>query len=331
MSNFSTIVCPVDFSEHSKVALQRAAAWARHFSARLIVVTVVEPLLVNAAAAAYDTDLVRSEVLPELRDFVDRVSLAGRTAIPPFEAMVLVGQPAAEIVALARREHAQLIVIATHGLNGYRRLLLGSTTEKVLRQTAVPVLLAPPPEQTPPNVDPWGVDVGRVLVPVDFKDGCVTEVRAAASLADAFGVPLLLVHVVAPRKGIERLRPQLETHNRIQIERADEQIQQLVYEVGAPVGIEAAVTVGSPAEEIAQIAVARGVGLIVMGLRRQEHMFGPRPGSIAYRVLGLAPARVLALPPGEAHAEWLQDTSVVETLVGHPRQRLLAVLRSDTC
>ena len=79
MSNSFTIVCPVDFSEHSKVALQRAAAWARHFSARLIVVTVVEPLLVNAAAAAYDTDLVRSEVLPELRDFVDRASLAGRT------------------------------------------------------------------------------------------------------------------------------------------------------------------------------------------------------------------------------------------------------------
>ena len=130
------------------MALQRAAAWARHFSARLIVVTVVEPLLVNAAAAAYDTDLVRSEVLPELRDFVDRASLAGRTAIPPFEAMVLVGEPAAEIVALARREHAQLIVIATHGLSGYRRLLLGSTTEKVLRQTAVPVLLTPPTELT---------------------------------------------------------------------------------------------------------------------------------------------------------------------------------------
>jgi len=140
-------------------------------------------------------------------------------------------------------------------------------------------------------------------------------VRAAASLAETFDVPLLLVHVVAPLNGIERLRPHLETHNHVQIERADQQIRQLASEVGTPVGIETVVTVGSPAEEIAQIAVARGVGLIVMGLRRQERMFGPRPGSIAYRVLGLAPARVLALPPGEAHAEWLTATSVVETLV----------------
>src|SRR5688572_13017374 len=108
MPNCSTIVCAVDFSEHSKVALHRAAAWARHFRARLIVVTVVEPLLVNAAAATYDTDLVRDEVLPELRDFVERTLLAGGAAIRPPESRVVVGEPAAEIVALARREHAQL-------------------------------------------------------------------------------------------------------------------------------------------------------------------------------------------------------------------------------
>jgi nucleotide-binding universal stress UspA family protein len=124
------------------------------------------------------------------------------------------------------------------------------------------------------------------LAPVDFKDGCLTDVRAAATLAQTFDVPLLLVHVVAPLKGLERLQQQLDTHNRAQIERAEQQIQQLVSEVGTPAPIETVVIVGSPAEDIAQIAVARGVGLIVMGLRRQEYMFGPRPGSIAYRVQG---------------------------------------------
>src|SRR5688500_1812654 len=258
MSNCSTIVCAVDFSAHSKVALQRAAAWARHFSARLIVVTIVEPLLVNAAAATYDTDLVRDEVLPELRDFVGRTLLAGGAAIPPPEGMVVVGEPAAEIVALARREHAQLIVVATHGLSGYRKMLLGSTTERILRQTTVPVLVAPPPEQTPPATDPSRIEVNRVLAPVDFKDGSVMDVRAAAAVAQSLGVPLLLVHVVAPLKGLERLRPQLDTHNRVQIERSKEQIQQLATEVGMPASIETVVAAGSPAEEIARIAVARG-------------------------------------------------------------------------
>ena len=307
MSTLATIVCAVDFSDHSTVALGRAGAWAQHFGARLIVVTVAEPLLVSAAAMTYDMDLVRDEVLPELRDFVVKTSASAGVEIPPPEVVVLVGDPAAEIVALARREHAELIVVATHGLSGYRKMLLGSTTERILRQTTVPVLVAPPPEQSPLSTDPLTIEVGRVLAPVDFKDDSVTDVRVAAALAQSLGVPLLLVHVVAPLKGLERLRPQLDTHNRVQIERAEEQIQWLASEVGTPGAIETVVAVGSPAEEIARIAVTRGAGLIVMGLRSQEHIFGPRPGSVAYRVLSLTPARVLALPPGLTDAKWLRS------------------------
>lgn len=118
------------------------------------------------------------------------------------------------------------------------------------------------------------------------------------ALAQSLGVPLLLVHVVAPLKGLEHLRPQLDTHNGVQIERAKQQIQWLASEVGTPGAIETVVAVGSPAEEIARIAVTRGAGLIVMGLRSQEHIFGPRPGSVAYRVLSLTPARVPGTPAG---------------------------------
>ncbi len=298
MNNVPTLVCPVDFSDHSSVALAQAGALARHLRARLIVVTVVEPLLVNAAAT-YDTNLVRDEVLPELRGFVEKTLAAGEAGMPAAEAMVVVGDPADEIVALASRERAHLIVIATHGLSGYRKMLLGSTTERVLRHTLVPVLVTPPLEQTAVTTDPSTLNVGPVLAPVDFKPECAADLRAAAALAHAFGVPLLLLHVVAPLKGLERLRSHLDTHNRARVEQAGEQIRRLVSELGASADIETVVAVGSPAEEIARIAVARGVGLILMGLRRQEHMFGARPGSVAYRVLGLSPVRVLALPPGE--------------------------------
>jgi hypothetical protein len=62
MNNVATIVCAVDLSDHSTVALARAGAWARFFRARLLVVTVAEPLLVDAAAAAYGTDLVPADI-----------------------------------------------------------------------------------------------------------------------------------------------------------------------------------------------------------------------------------------------------------------------------
>jgi nucleotide-binding universal stress UspA family protein len=313
MPNVATIVCAVDFSHHSKVALRWATAWARHFGARLIVVTVVEPLLVNAAAAAYDMDLVREEVSPELREFVAKTSAAAGVGMSSPEATVLVGDPATEIVALAGREHAQLIVIATHGLSGYRRMLVGSTTERVLRQTTVPVLIAPPSDQALRALDSSTLEFGHALVPVDFKDESGRDLRAAADIAQTLGVPLLLVHVVAPVKGLERLRPQLDIHNRAQLERAGQEVQRLISEMGRPIDIKTVVAVGSPAEEIAEIAVTREVGLIVMGLRRQEHMFGARPGSIAYRVLGLAPALILALPPGAMDTDWLRRYPSVET------------------
>jgi nucleotide-binding universal stress UspA family protein len=306
MPNAATIVCGVDFSDHSKVALGWAGVWARHFGARLIVVTVVEPLLVNAAVAAYDMDLVREEVFPELREFAAKAFAGAGIVMPSPEASVLVGEPASEIVAVARREHAQLIVVATHGLSGYRRMLVGSTTEKVLRQTTVPVLMAPPPDQASRALDSWTMEFGHVLVPVDFKDESGRDLRAAADIAQSLGVPLLLAHVVAPAEGLERLRPQFDTHNRARLERAGQEVQQLISELGRSMNIETVVAFGSPAEEIARIAVARSVGLIVMGLRRQEHMFGARPGSIAYRVLGLAPALILGLPPGALDAEWLR-------------------------
>lgn len=141
-----TIVCPVDFSHHSAMALSWATAWARHFGARLIVVTVVEPLLADTAAITYDMDLARDEVLPELRIFVIRGRAGTGGAIPPTESTVLVGDPATQIVALAQLEGAQLIVMATHGLSGYRKMLVGSTTERVLRHATTPVLALPPGE-----------------------------------------------------------------------------------------------------------------------------------------------------------------------------------------
>jgi nucleotide-binding universal stress UspA family protein len=93
MSTLATIVCPVDFSDHSRTALARAYAWARHFRTRLVVVTVVEPVLANAADATYDMNFVRDEILPELREFIESVSITAGSQMAAPEAMVLVGDP----------------------------------------------------------------------------------------------------------------------------------------------------------------------------------------------------------------------------------------------
>jgi hypothetical protein len=84
----------------------------------------------------------------------------------------------------------------------------------------VPVLIAPPSDQGPRALDSSTMEFGQVLVPVDFKDESERDLRAAADIAQTLSVPLLLVHVVAPVKGLERLRLHLDIHNRAQLERA---------------------------------------------------------------------------------------------------------------
>lgn len=54
------------------------------------------------------------------------------------------GDPAAEIVRVSRAEHADLIVMATHGRSGIPRLMLGSVAQKVLHTTEQPLLLIRP-------------------------------------------------------------------------------------------------------------------------------------------------------------------------------------------
>jgi nucleotide-binding universal stress UspA family protein len=70
---------------------------------------------------------------------------------------VLFGRPAEKIVEFARREEVDLIALVTHGRGGFRRRVFGSVAEKVLRMTALPVLLVRPPgakEQSPlPGVE----------------------------------------------------------------------------------------------------------------------------------------------------------------------------------
>ena len=60
--------------------------------------------------------------------------------------LVTTGEAAPEILRIAQQEHVDLIVIASHGLTGWRRLVFGSVAEKVVRQATCPVLtiMAPP-------------------------------------------------------------------------------------------------------------------------------------------------------------------------------------------
>ncbi len=140
---FRSILCPIDFSPNSRAALRYAAMLARLSDAHLVVLFVDDPLLATAAATRRGGAALRGSTENELRHFVDG---ALRNTTPRVSTTVLttVGKPAPEIVSLAARHGCDVIVMGYRGVGRASRLLFGSTTEEVVRRTAVPVLAIPP-------------------------------------------------------------------------------------------------------------------------------------------------------------------------------------------
>jgi nucleotide-binding universal stress UspA family protein len=212
---------------------------------------------------------------------------------------VRTGKPAVEILDEARDAGAGLIVMSSRGQTGVRKLFFGSTTERVLRETSVDVLVTP--AERPPGFAPAEIarHVGRVLVPVDLAGASSRQADMAVRVAQALSVPILFAHVVEPIAIPAHVRLALTGIDASRRGRAEEGMQRIAASVGALVPTEALVVSGDPADEIVKLSDARHANLIVMGLHASEFL-GRRMGSVTYRVLASSQKLVLAVAPGDA-------------------------------
>ena len=129
------ILFPTDFSTLSDSALQYATTLARDMGAKLVIVHIEEPPAAYGAGEMYygipDPD---TAALTKMLDAVRPTDAA-----VPFEHRLVTGEPATEIVELAKEEGVDLIVMGTHGRTGLGRLLMGSVAESVVRRAPCPV------------------------------------------------------------------------------------------------------------------------------------------------------------------------------------------------
>jgi len=121
---FRRILCPVDCSKASSAALRAAAALSRASGGRLTVLFVDDPLLVAAAARHTIRVCPPQRSAIELDRFVRRAAAKRSEAAEPAH-HYHVGQPAREILKLAKHPGADLIVMGTRGMGGIMRAAAG--------------------------------------------------------------------------------------------------------------------------------------------------------------------------------------------------------------
>lgn len=290
-----SILIPIDFSEQSRHALRWAAAFAARFGSRLTVLSVVDPLLAEAARVRLGRDLAKQDTEPSLREFVAATlpNLGAASLQPEFRSAT--GDPATFILETANAEEVDLIVMGTHGLGGLRKWLLGSTTERLLRRATVPVLAVPLADESRAAPDSAG-HVLHILAAIDFSDPSVCAARMAGRLAHTFSAKLTLTHIVEAVAIPPQWLPLIKESDETRIATARTELRTLAEQISDTRERDEVVAVGRPADLIGSIAEDRGAQLIVMGLASHHGAFSPRPGSIAYRVLSSTTIPVLVVP-----------------------------------
>ncbi len=141
MTQFTKILVPLDFSDHSTAAQETAVEIAKTFSAKIWLLHCyqlhpggVSPYGI-AAPASYQDD-VREAVMHRLRESQEKIEAEG----VPAEASVSSEFPPQAIVEMAKDIGADLIVMGTRGLTGIKHVMLGSVAERTVRSAPCPVL-----------------------------------------------------------------------------------------------------------------------------------------------------------------------------------------------
>lgn len=144
------ILCPTDFSDPSYETLRVANELAQHFSAELLIVHVISPIPIVSTPTgpmSFNVSLYQKELekstKKSLQDIINKMVTKELKVIP----VVAYGIAADEIVNIAEEQNVDMIVIATHGRTGFRHLISGSVTEKVVRISSHPVLTIRTPKK----------------------------------------------------------------------------------------------------------------------------------------------------------------------------------------
>ena len=189
IASLQHILVPTDLSDFAAVALRWAALLKSRLGGRLTALYANQPwvpfdVMEGPAAHALQTSPeFRDRLTRDLRKWVDRYLPDAEDAIAT---RIVDGAPAQAIVDTAESVDADLIVMGTHGRTGWRRALLGSVTEQVIRHTDRAVLCIPP-DSTP--------SISRILCPVNFTEIARAALEEACALAATFDAELLIVHV----------------------------------------------------------------------------------------------------------------------------------------
>lgn len=303
MLTFRSILCPVDFSEYSNLALRYANAFAHQYQSTLVIFHAVQPV-VQASTHLDVTGFDMEPLVQAARQKLDR--LAAEVLSPEIQVskIVQINVPAEGILEKVKEINADLIVMGTHGMTGFEAHLFGSVTHTVLHHARVPVFAVCKPKRHFIQQDEQQpFTIRRILCPLDFNHTALPVQELALSLARSYQSDLFLMHVqeITERK-MAYSYPKKEAHpyelwdsEQIHLEDAEtreqkERIISKLKSIADPENenwctVHYLASFGHPADEILKAAEANRIDLVVMGHHSRLPLVEAIVGSVTRRVI----------------------------------------------
>jgi len=285
------IVVAVDFSDPSRVAVERAVALSRLSGAKLHLVHAV-PVVPYAAPAEFAMpasawDNVEEEAARHLEEWASEIEGRGVT----IARYTTRSAPVDAIHERVRETGAQLIVMGTHGYSGLKHAFLGSVAERTLRTAEVPVLAAKG------NRKEAAEPIRRVVVATDFSPAASAAVDLAIDWCRELGAELNLLHAFFPAvPGYLELPAPVEAFQTLR-EGAEESLAKEDARIRAA-GLSGVSEVkdGGASRVIADATQEHALDLVVVGTHGHTGLAHVFLGSVAERVVREAHCSVLVVP-----------------------------------
>lgn len=294
---FNSILCATDFSDFSNHTVGYGVALAKEFNARLIICHVID-LSSVAIYGEFQLDPVgqQNRIMEDAN--VQLEALAGDQPVA-WEPLIAVGKPADEISRAVEEQNIGLVITATRGRSGFKRLILGSVTERLMRTLSCPLLVVRSPEHEFVTTMEQKIRLQKILVGCDFSPDSGRAFDHGLSLAQEFEAELHLAHVIEPPIQPNLLAEETLVSGEIQQDYHDQLIQKLKDMVPGEASNwcapQTSIMEGQPYDELVKYAHTRDIDMIVLGVRGHGLVKTLFLGSTTDRVIRNSPCPVLSV------------------------------------